>query len=72
MTTDDVGSLVPSVHQIIHLELLTMTVDLNAELNVFRTMIVILKDDMIRQRDAVSISAINTMVSRDISLVVQP
>ena len=60
MTTDKVGTLVPSVHQINHLELLTMSVDLNAELNAFRAMIVTLKDDIIRQRDAVSISSINT------------
>ena len=60
MTTDNVGSLVPSVHQINHLELLTMSVDLDAELNAFKAMIVTLKDDIIRQRDAVSISSINT------------
>ena len=52
MTTDHVGSLVPSVHRINHLELLTMSVDLNAELNAFRATIVTLKDDIIRQRDA--------------------
>ena len=45
-----------------HLELLTMSVDLNAELNAFRAMIVTLKDDIIRQRDAVSISSINAAV----------
>ena len=55
-----VASLVPWVHQINHLELLTMSVDLNAELNAIRTMIVTLKDDIIRQRDAVSISSVNT------------
>ena len=37
-----------------------MSVDLNAELNAFRAMIVTLKDDIIRQRDAVSASSINT------------
>jgi hypothetical protein len=62
VTTDKVGTLVPSVHQINHLELLTMSVDLNAELNAFRAMIVSLKDDIIRQRDAVSISSINTVM----------
>jgi hypothetical protein len=60
VTTDKVGTLVPSVHQINHLELLTMSIDLNAELNAFRAMIVTLTDDIIRQRDAVSISSINT------------
>jgi hypothetical protein len=39
-----------------------MSIDLNAELNAFRTMIVTLKDDIIRQRDAVSISSINTVM----------
>ena len=65
MTTDKVGTLVPSVHQINHLELLTMSIDLNVELNAFRAMIVTLKDDIIRQRDAVSISSINTCRSRN-------
>ena len=55
-----VGTLVPLVHQINHLERLTMSVDLNSELNVIRAMIVTLKDDTIRQRDAVSNSFINT------------
>ena len=39
-----------------------MSVDLNAELNAFRAMIVTLKDDIIRQRDAVSASSINTVM----------
>ena len=39
-----------------------MSIDLNAELNAFRAMIVTLKDDIIRQRDAVSISSINTVM----------
>ena len=39
-----------------------MSVDLNAELNDFRAMIVTLKDDIIRQRDAVSASSINTVM----------
>ena len=39
-----------------------MSVDLNAELNAVRAMIVILKGDIIPQRDAVSISSINTVM----------
>ena len=42
-----------------------MSVDLNAELNAFRAMIVTLKDDIIRQRDAVSASSINTTSALD-------
>ena len=45
-----------------------MSVDLNAELNAFRAMIVTLKDDIIRQRDAVSISSINTYNCRKSSI----
>ena len=37
-----------------------MFVDLNAELCAFKAVIVTLKDDIIRQRDAVSISSTNT------------
>ena len=38
-----------------------MSIDLNAELNEFKAMVVTLKDDILRQRDAVSVSTINTI-----------
>ena len=37
-----------------------MSIDLNAELNEFKAMVVTLKDDILRQRDAVNVSTINT------------
>ena len=39
-----------------------MSIDLNAELNEFKAMVVNLKDDILRQRDAVNVSTINTVM----------
>ena len=44
-----------------------MSIDLHAELNEFQAMVVTLKDDILRQRDAVSVSTINTVMGSCIS-----